>query len=180
MTHSDSVVATFENHVDADHAIRKLGASGFAMRNLSVVGKGYHTEEQVIGFYTTTDRLKFWGSRGAMWGGLWGLFFGGLFMTVPVIGHVIVLGYLAAVALSAVEGAVVVGGLSAIGAAIVGIGMPRDSAINYEAAIRADGFLVMAHGTPNEMARAHAILGTSNPTRLDSHGWAGAFAQAAD
>jgi hypothetical protein len=43
------------------------------MKNLSVVGKGYHTEEKVIGFYNVGDRVKFWGSRGAFWGGLWGL-----------------------------------------------------------------------------------------------------------
>ena len=49
------------------------------MKNLSVVGKGYHTDEKVVGFYNTGDRIKFWGTRGAFWGGFWGLFFGGLF-----------------------------------------------------------------------------------------------------
>jgi len=77
--------------------------------HLSLIGKGYRTEEQVTGFYNLADRVKFWGSRGAFWGGMWGLFFGGLFLTIPVIGHVVVLGYIAAAALSAAEGAVVVG-----------------------------------------------------------------------
>jgi hypothetical protein len=35
--------------------------------------------------------------------------------------------------------------------------------------VKADGFLVMAHGTADEMARAKAILGTTNPSRLDVH-----------
>ena len=90
-------------------------------------------------------------------------------MTIPVVGHVVVLGYLAAVAISAIESAVVVGGLSALGAALYSIGVPKDSVIQYEAAVKADSFLVMAHGTAEEMARAKAILGTVNPSRLDVH-----------
>lgn len=81
----------------------------------------------------------------------------------------IVLGYLAAIAISAAEGAVVVGGLGAIGAALYGIGMPKDSVIQYETAIKADGFLVLAHGAADEIARAKEILATSNPSRLDVH-----------
>jgi len=89
-----------------------LASAGFEMKNLSVVGKGYHSEEKVVGFYNIGDRIKFWGTRGAFWGGLWGLFLGGLFMTIPVVGHVMVLGYLAAAAASAVESAIMVGGLT--------------------------------------------------------------------
>ena len=149
--------------------MKQLTSAGFAMKALSVVGKGYHTEEKVVGFYPIGDRIKFWGARGAFWGGLWGLFFGGLFMTIPVVGHVIVLGYLAATAISGIESAVMVGGLSALGAALFSIGVPKGSVIQYEAAVKADGFLVMAHGTAEEMARAKAILGTANPSRLDLH-----------
>lgn len=149
--------------------MKKLTAAGFEMKNLSVVGNGYHTDEKVVGFYNVGDRVKFWGKRGAFWGGLWGWFFGGLFMTIPVVGHVIVLGYLAAMAISAVETAIVVGGLSALGAALYSIGIPKDSVIQYEAALKADDFLVMAHGTAAEMARAKTILGTANPSRLDVH-----------
>jgi hypothetical protein len=165
----DSVVATFADHTDADIAVKKLTAAGFDMKQLSVVGKGYHTEEKVVGFYNVGDRVKFWGTRGVFWGGLWGLFFGGLFLTIPIVGHVVVLGYLAAAALSTVEGAAMVGGLSAIGAALMSIGIPKDSVLQYETAIKADGFLVMAHGSASEMARAKDILATVNPATLQLH-----------
>jgi hypothetical protein len=169
MDKTDTVIAVFADHPAAETAVKALTSAGFEMKNLSVVGKGYHTDEKVIGFYNIGDRVKFWGKRGAFWGGLWGLFLGGLFLTVPVVGHVIVLGYLAAVAISAVEGAVVVGGLSALGAALYSIGIPKDSVLQYESALNADSFLVMAHGTPEEIARAKAILATANPARLDVH-----------
>jgi hypothetical protein len=165
----DSVAAVFGDHNSAEGAVKNLAASGFEMKNLSVVGKGYHTDEKVVGFYNMGDRIKFWGERGAFWGGFWGLFFGGLFLTIPFVGHVVVLGYLATVLISGIENAIVVGGLSALGAALYSIGIPKDSVIAYEAAVKADDFVVMVRGSAEEMGRAKAILGATNPKRLDAH-----------
>ena len=165
----DSVIAVFADHPAAETAVKKLIAAGFEMKNLSVVGKGYHTDEKVVGFYNIGDRVKFWGTRGAFWGGFWGLFFGGLFMAIPFVGHVVVLGYLATIVIAGIENAVLVGGLSALGAALYSIGVPKDSVIQYETALKTDSFLVMAHGSPEEMARAKTILGAVNPSRLDVH-----------
>ncbi len=169
MESQNSVVAVYDDHVAAEAAVKKLGDAGFDIKKLSVVGKGYHTEEKVVGFYNTGDRIKFGGKRGAFWGGLWGLFVGGLFVTVPVVGQVVVLGYLATMAIGALETAAVVGGLSALSAALYGIGIPKDSVIKYEAALKADGFMVVAHGTAEEMARAKAVLGTTSAASLDMH-----------
>lgn len=165
----DTAIAVFTDHQAAEAAVKKLTSAGFEMKNLSVIGKGYHTEEKVVGFYNIGDRVKFWGKRGAVWGGFWGLFLGGLFMSVPVIGHVVVLGYLATVVISGIENAVLLGGLSALGAALYGIGIPKDSVLQYEAALTADEFLVMAHGTAAEMVQAKTVLGTVNPLHLDVH-----------
>jgi hypothetical protein len=167
MANPDTIIAVYEAHPGAESAIKELTAAGFTMKQLSVIGKGYHTEENVVGFYNTGDRVKFWGERGAFWGGLWGLFFGGLFLSIPIIGHVVVLGYLASMVISGVETAVLVGGMSAIGAAIYGLGIPKDSVIQYETELKADKFLLLVHGTPEEATRARAILGTTKPQHLD-------------
>ena len=166
---NDAIVAVFQDHSSAEAAVRRLAAGGLDISQFSIVGKGYHTEEKVTGFYNTGDRVRFWGRNGAMWGGLWGLFFGGILMTVPVIGPVVVLGHLAAMVFAAAEGAVVVGGLSALGAAIVSIGIPKDSVLDYEQAVHADGFLIVASGPQAEMARAQTILETMAPSRLELH-----------
>jgi hypothetical protein len=169
MKNTDAAIGVFADHNAAEAAIKTLTNAGFAMKQLSVIGKGYHTEEKVIGFYNIGERVKFWGSRGAFWGALWGLFFGGVFLVVPVIGHVFVLGYLAAAAVSAVEGAVIVGGLSALGAALASIGIPRDSVIAYETALAADGYLVVVHGDAAEVKRGKEILQASHATQLEIH-----------
>ena len=64
---------------------------------------------------------------------------------------------------------VLVGGLSALGAALYSIGIPKNSVIQYEAAVKNDSFLVIAHGTSDEVTRAKAILGTEHPSSLDVH-----------
>jgi hypothetical protein len=166
---TDSIVAVFPDHLTAEKAIRDLSAAGFAMNQLSVVGKGYHTDEQVVGFYNAGDRVRFWGTRGAFWGGLWGLFFGGLFLTIPVVGPVVVLGYIAAVAFSAIEGALAVGVLGVVGAALYSIGIPKDSVIDYQTAIMADGYIVMIHASGAEAGRAKAILQTAEASSVTHH-----------
>jgi hypothetical protein len=169
MTTNNAVVAAFKDHQGVEAAIRKLSEAGLDIKHFSIVGKGYHTEEKVVGFYNSGDRITFWGKNGAFWGGLWGLFFGGIFMTVPLVGSVVVLGHLAAMVLAAIEGAVIVGGVSAVGAAMFSLGIPKNSVIQYEEALKAEEFLLVAHGPVDEMARANAILETMNPIRLDLH-----------
>jgi hypothetical protein len=164
---NNAVIAVFTDHPAAEAAVKKLAEAGIDMKHLSVVGKGYHTDEKVIGFYNTGDRMAFWGKRGAFWGGIWGWLMGGAFLFVPVVGHVVVLGYLATAVVAAIEGAVVVGGLSALGAALYGSGIPKDSVLAYETAIESDGFLVTAHGPAKEVSRAKAILGKLGAARLD-------------
>ncbi len=169
MNISDTVIAVFPNHESADTAIKNLSAAGFDIKHLSLVGKGYHTEEKVVGFYTDGDRISFWGARGAFWGGLWGFFFGGTMLTIPLLGQVVVLGTLAAMVVSAIEGALVVGGFSGLGAALYSLGIPNHSVVAYETAIRTDGFLVMAHGSAEEIERAKSILHAVGPAQLDVH-----------
>lgn len=170
MTQYDSVVAVYDDHLAADAGVRKLVDGGFELNNFSLVGKGYHTDEKILGFYTTGDRMKLWGKYGAFWGALWGLFFSGVFLTIPVIGPIVALGPLAVTMVSAVEGAIAVGGFSALGAALFSMGLSKDSVVHYESAIKADGFLVVGHGSQDEMARAKATLASTHPKRLDLHG----------
>lgn len=61
------------------------------------------------------------------------------------------------------------GGLSALGAALFSIGIPKDSVLQYEQAVKVDGFLVVAHGSSDEMVRSKAILESSNPASIDLH-----------
>ena len=169
MSEKNAVVAIYESHSQAEEALKELQRSGFDMKKLSIVGKDYHTEEHVVGYYNAGDRMKRWGKSGAFWGGFWGLLFGSAFFAIPGIGPVLVAGPLVAWIVGALEGAVVVGGLSAVGAGLYSIGIPKDSIVQYETAIKSDKFLLLAHGTADEVEKAKGIMRTARPVEIAVH-----------
>ena len=75
------------------------------------------------------------------------MLFGSAFFAIPGIGPVLVAGPLVAWIVGALEGAVAIGGLSAIGAGLYGMGIPKDSVIQYELALKTDQYLLLVHGT---------------------------------
>jgi hypothetical protein len=164
-----SAVGLFNSHEDAENAVKELQKCGYDMKKLSVVGKDYHTEENVIGYYNTGDRMATWGKFGLFWGWIWGLLFGSAFLMIPGIGAVIVGGPLVTYLISAVEMAVVTGGLTALGGALASIGIPKDSVVRYETAIKADKFILIVHGTFLEVEKAKDILIQSNAEEADVH-----------
>ncbi|MGK2942579.1 MAG: general stress protein [Immundisolibacter sp.] len=169
MNDNAAVVAIYNTHTEAEASIKELQRSGFDMKKLSIVGKDYHTEEHVVGYYNAGDRMSFWGKQGAFWGGFWGLLFGSAFFIIPGVGPLVVFGPLVGWIVGGLEGAVVVGGLSALGARLFGIGIPKDSVMKYETALKSDKFLVIAHGTADEVAKAKSILKTTGAAEIDAH-----------
>ena len=139
------------------------------MKKLSIVGRDFHTDEHVVGYYNIGDRMKAWGGIGAFWGGIWGLLFGSAFFWVPGLGPLLVAGPLVSWILGALEGALVMGGLSALGAGLFSMGIPKDSIINYETAVKTGKFVLIAHGTSEEAAHARDIIIRSNPESLEHH-----------
>jgi hypothetical protein len=158
MANKDAVVGIYNSHTEAEAVVKELQKSGFDMKKLSIVGKEYHTEENVVGYYNTGDRMKYWGKMGAFWGGFWGLLFGSAFFWIPGLGQILVAGPLVACIVGGLEGAAGVGGLSALGAGLFSIGIPKDSVLKYETALKANKFLVIAHGTTLELAKARDII----------------------
>jgi uncharacterized membrane protein len=169
MAEHNAVVGIFDSHIKAETSIKELQRAGFDMKKLSIVGKDYHPEEHVVGYYNAGDRMKVWGKLGAFWGGFWGLLFGSALFVIPGIGPLIVFGPLVGWIIGALEGAVVVGGLSALAAALYSIGIPKDSVMQYETALKSAKFLVIAHGTADEVAKAKSILETAGAAQIDVH-----------
>jgi hypothetical protein len=155
---TSKVIGVFDNHWAAEEAVRRLQRGGFDMRQLSIVGKGYHTNEQVIGFYTRGERLKTWGGIGAFWGGMWGLLVGAAFIWVPGVGPLAVAGPLAQVLFSTLQGAAIVGGAGLIAGALSSIGVPNDEALKYQTDVAADRFLLVSHGNVEQVSHARELL----------------------
>jgi hypothetical protein len=169
LSKTDIAVAICDSHTQAEEAVHKLAKSGFDMKKISILGKEYHSEEHVVGYFNAGDRAKFFGKLGAFWGGLAGILFGSALMFVPVIGHIIVLGPLAATIAGALQGAVLGGGLSAIVGALTALGVPKDSVLRYETALKASKFLVIVHGGTDDIRRAKDVLTAAGSTDVQTH-----------
>lgn len=169
MAKENAAIAIYDTHIQAEAAIKELQKSGVDMKKLSILGKDYHAEENVVGYYNAGDRIKFWGKLGAFWGGLWGLLFGSALFFIPGIGHIVVLGPVGGMIIGALENAVIVGGLSALGAGLYSVGIPKDSVIKYETAVKADKFLVIVHGTEDEVTKAKEIIKSTDPVDSEVH-----------
>jgi hypothetical protein len=166
---TDIAVAVYDLHTQAEGAVKALQRAGFDMRKISIIGRDYQTEEHVVGFLNAGDRARIFGKFGAFWGGLMGVLFGSAMMFIPVVGHVIVLGPLAAALFGGLQGAVLVGGISALAGALMSVGIPRDSVLRYETALKADKFMLVVHGDAQEIRRAHELLRTSGLSSFDHH-----------
>ena len=90
------------------------------MHKLSIIGADYHSEEDVVGYYNTGDRMRSWGKNGAFWGGIWGVLLASAFFVIPGIGPLVAAGPLVVAIVSALEEAVAVGAIGALGAGLMG------------------------------------------------------------
>ncbi len=164
-TVTDHAVAVYATHLQAEEAVKLLNKSGYNMKNLSIIGQNYETEEQPVGFVNAGDRMWSWGKFGAFWGTIWGLLFGSAMLVIPGVGLVFFAGWLVA----ALGGAVIGGGLAALGAALTSIGIPENSIVRYQTELKAGSFLLLAHGSAAEVQQAKDSLSATMATRVDSY-----------
>lgn len=164
-----TVVALFKSHTQAEQAVKELQKAGFDMKQLSIIGRDYQTDENVVGYYNAGDRMKYWGKLGVFWGGIWGLLFGSAFFWIPGVGPLLVAGPLASAIVGGLEGAAFAGGLNALGAGLFSIGIPKNSILAYDSAIGAGKFALIAHGTPKDVAWAKGILKNTEADEIDHY-----------
>ena len=164
-----AVVAVYDTHGGAEAAIQALHRAGLDMTRLSIVGTGFHTESQVLGFYTAGDRMRLWGGRGAFWGALGGLLVGQAIFLVPAIGPLVVMGPLVGWIAGVLEGAAAGGAAGVLAGALASIGLPDDSVVKYELEVKAGRYLVMAHGAAGLIEAARTVLATTGASQVKAH-----------
>jgi hypothetical protein len=95
--------------------------------------------------------------------------FGSALFIIPGLGPILAAGPVVAWIVAGLESAVAVGGLGVLGAGLYSIGIPKDSVVKYETALKTDQFLLIVHGTATEVARAKEIIETTHPAELGMH-----------
>jgi uncharacterized membrane protein len=164
-----STVAVFETLEQAEQAVRRLNEGNYPIEQISIVAQNLETEKEVHGFITAGDIAKQGAGTGAWFGGIFGLLMGGAVLFVPGVGPLVVAGSLAAAMLGAAEGAAVGATAGALLSALAGWGVSREHIIKYEDHIKSGKYLVVAHGSDEQVERARGILGGTSPLELTKH-----------
>ena len=150
----ESVIGVYPSMTDAEATVRALRRGGFPIAQVSIVARGLESERDLQGFITTGDVAK----TGAWVGGIFGLLAGAAFLWVPVVGPLVVAGPLATALLGAVEGGAIGAAGGGLLGSLVGWGVSRNDVLKFEEHLKAGKFLVIAHGSAAEIARARDLL----------------------
>jgi hypothetical protein len=158
MPENKAILAICVGHAQAEKAIGELKRLGFDAKNVSVFRKACLDEDEFVGLYTAGERLLARGDSAAFWERMWDLLGdGGLFL-VPGIGPVVLAGPFIHTLVATVDAGVAVGGLSALGAAMHHLGVPKFRILNYKVAIIAGQCAVVAIGTAELVTKAKTSL----------------------
>ena len=151
----DMVAGTFDTHEQAEQVVDRLLEAGIRPGHISIVARGFEAREKVTGFVTTGEVAGEMARAGAWTGGLFGLLAGSAFLWVPAVGPLVVLGPLVTTALGALQG----GAIGGLMGAILGKGMEEGRVLKYQADLQAGKFLVVVHGTPEELEKVRQVMG---------------------
>jgi uncharacterized membrane protein len=164
-TATQSVVATYSSHKEAEDAVRLLIGAGVPTQHISILGKDWQAVEDIQGFYRPADAVGEGAGTGAWVGGLFGLLLGVGIFIIPIAGPLIVLGPIAGLVAGAIGGTAV----GALAGALASLGIPKDQALKYQTRLQAGQFLVIVHGGADEIEKAHQALKDSGHIDLQDH-----------
>ena len=151
-------IAVATDHDEAAAIVTALRDGGFDQKKISVVGKDHAEDGHVHGYVTTGESMTFWGKQGALWGGLFGALAGAGFLFIPGIGPLLVGGPLLSMIVGGLEGGAVLGGIEAVFAGLLHLGLSKDSLALYDQQLREGRCLVVLHGPAEEVVSGRELL----------------------
>ncbi|MDF3289810.1 general stress protein [Streptomyces silvisoli] len=164
MSQVNGVVGVYGSMREAEDAVRILLRQGIPADQLSVIGQDLRSETRVHGFVTTGDVARSGATTGAWVGGLFGLLSGTALLLVPGVGPLLVLGPLAAGAVSAAEGAATGGGLGAV----MGHFIAKRHVPKYIRHVEAGGYLLIRQG-PGAQAGVDLMREVTDAAHVEHH-----------
>jgi Heat induced stress protein YflT len=145
------LMAAFETHEAADHAITRLENQGYHRTDISVISKDNTSPDHATNSDDTGDTTKSPVAKGATTGAVAGGVIAGL--TGLVVG-----GPIGAVLALLTEGAVTGGLAGGLIGGLTGAGVSRNLASKYDETIQADGVVIGLRGKESMIDSAQTIL----------------------
>jgi hypothetical protein len=154
------VIAVIDDCGEVEALIEEFVRCGVDMRMVSVVGPVPAPREGSAGFYTLGERIRTWGSIGALWGTLWRVLIGAAVFWVPGLGQIGAAGPFVESLADDVEGETDDPAASGrvLARLLSGIGVTEGGIAGFEAALRSGQYLIITRGPPQEMEAVKCIL----------------------
>lgn len=172
---TDAIVGVYDSHHKLVEALKLLKSENFPMRHVGVVGKGEALED-INAAHTWEETVE----KGAFIGSTVGLLTGLTMVLVPEIGLI----YLGGTFLGPVIGSLTGANLGALGGTLLGtlIGARHGlegsitghedhfgDAATYKEYVEKGKFLLLVHGSKEEVTLAHKILSEHSEVVLHNH-----------
>jgi hypothetical protein len=148
MEQANTVVCICETHEQAQRAMYNLQVEGIDLGTLSVASKDNYSDLHDLDYYSVGEET----------------------FAIPGLGSLLVSGPLASWIVTAFDNEEGGNGATILGAALATRGIPHDSVLEYEAALRADKHVLVVHGSPNAVAAALKVIGGTTHCSHTIHG----------
>ena len=114
-------------------------------------------------------RIEGWGQDRGLDGRAFRALVGAAFIWVPGVGPAIVAGSLASALLGGVEGALAGSAMGGILSGLSAWGISKQQILKYEEYVKAGSYVLVAHGSPEEVAQAQNLLQGTGATEVNVH-----------
>jgi uncharacterized membrane protein len=170
----ESVIGVYDDMAKAEEAVRTLEKSGFPIKQVSIVAQDLKSDNQVHGYVASGDVASSGAGAGAWVGGLFGVLVGAAFIWLPGFGPLLVAGPYATRLRGDIEGLVAGAKSGGLLGALAGWGVSEHHILKYEEHVKGGKYLLIAHGSAEEAARAHKILEATEAVQVTHHSEPGA------
>lgn len=168
MHQENAIVAVYRDPQRAREAVEELEKTGFNLSQLSLAGIVSPAHQMAVACYSDGTHVRYWGELSSLWNSVCSMINSWAFLCLPGIGPMFVSGPVALWIVAALENAAIFSNLSAFGATLYSIGIPKERVQYYETALKDGSYLLIAHGPAREITRARSILASISEARFES------------
>jgi hypothetical protein len=158
MSKKSTCVLLYSNHKNLEQDVSTLQNRSFDMKAVSIVGKVEQHKTHATGLYITAGQIRYQGNQDSFWNGLWLRLNGAGFFLLPDLGVLLAAGPIAHLLTKEYAGIDVGSGLSVLGQAFFGIGIPIDSIHQYEKSVNSEKLMLIIHGLHSDVEFACQLL----------------------
>lgn len=164
MPPNNATVTVFKSPVDAEAAIRQLARGGYDLGKVSMLGR------DAVGEIPSANSDGPANPTGApSWNGIRGMLVGTGFMVVPSIGPLVVAGPLLTWIVQSMGTSPEPDKQNAVGAGLHHLGIPKQSVVRYEDALRMGKVVIIAEGSAMMMILAREVFRRTPVEVIEQH-----------